>query len=1009
MALEKQNVSLTLNKGINVKTDNKQSVPGELLTLENGIFKTVNEIRKRNGYDPLSTNINTGGDISVAIAASTFKNEILEFTGTEAYSYSESNNNWVDKGSIVQANVTAKSVSQSFYSNRNQDSAYHEDSSLSLIAWESSLPSGYQGIYYSIVDKETGNLIVNSVRVSSTSIRVKCFTIGSSFVLFYYDGVSALKFIVIPTGSPASPSSPVTFASDINATNYFYDGCKANGTLYIAYNTSDSGASIAVKTLNSAFLISNKFVIVAGNGATKCITIFTNNAGTLFWMCYSNGSAINSVVFNTSFIIIASAEVESISGVRNISGYADTTIGTIIYEVYSAPSTFRDVTWGLFCKTRKNTMAAPGGAGTAVDFVFSIGIASKWFLYNGVRYVVLTYQSYGTLAFNGFLGPQNTYFIVNSNAVAIGKALSLQGGGLTGSVGVSTNIAAQLAEINQVDDNSFYLGLLNQPTQAQGDYITYGATLTGINFLSNQNYISSEMGNNLHLSGSIVKMYDGQSLVEHGFNLFPLPVVASTLARSGHMIDGTYIWKCCYAWKDAAGQTHRSAMSDASSSVSTYTISTGFTDNSLTLNLSLLPLTQKGAYEIEVYRSDNGAPFCLCAVAYISAGLIDYSVSISDITLSVVGNLQSYDTGNVVENDPLPATGVMTTFKSRIVGFPSENPYQFWYSKQVVPGFPVEFSQEFVQNVNTRNKPATASIQMDDKLIIWNESNIFFIVGDGPSDNGSQNDFSQAQIISSDTGCINPLSPVLFPGGVIYESLKGRYLLDRSLQVSYIGAPVESYNDLTTISAKLIPNTTQVRIILEDGTCLVYDYFINQWSVFTNHSAVSAVNFQNKFTIIRGNGQALVESDSVFTDNGSFIKLKIVTNWIEFAGVQGFQRLRKMMFLGEYVSPHKLQVDFAYDFDSTISQQTVIDVNSLNPYEVYGESTPYGADAVYGGEFPGEQFRIFTTRQKCDAIQITIEDIQVGMPGESLSISNISFEVGVKRGLNKLPSARSVG
>src|SRR6185437_12680034 len=111
-----------------------------------------------------------------------------------------------------------------------------------------------------------------------------------------------------------------------------------------------------------------------------------------------------------------------------------------------------------------------------------------------------------------------------------------------------------------------------------------------------------------------------------------------------------------------------------------------------------------------------------------------------------------------------------------------------------------------------------------------------------------------------------------------------------------------------------IPNTTQVRFTLDNGTALVYDYFFEQWSVYTNISAVDACIFDSNFTYIQSGGSIFTEDQSVFTDNGSFIQLSLTTSWLSFAGVQGFQRVKQLLILGSYKSPHTLQVNVASDF-----------------------------------------------------------------------------------------------
>lgn len=54
MALVKQIVPVPFVGGVDTKTDEKQVVPGKLLLLENGIFTSPKQIKKRNGYRQLS-------------------------------------------------------------------------------------------------------------------------------------------------------------------------------------------------------------------------------------------------------------------------------------------------------------------------------------------------------------------------------------------------------------------------------------------------------------------------------------------------------------------------------------------------------------------------------------------------------------------------------------------------------------------------------------------------------------------------------------------------------------------------------------------------------------------------------------------------------------------------------------------------------------------------------------------------------------------------------------------
>jgi len=111
--------------------------------------------------------------------------------------------------------------------------------------------------------------------------------------------------------------------------------------------------------------------------------------------------------------------------------------------------------------------------------------------------------------------------------------------------------------------------------------------------------------------------------------------------------------------------------------------------------------------------------------------------------------------------------------------------------------------------------------------------------------------------------------------------------------------------------------------------------------------------------------------------------MSLQTSWLQLASLQGFQRVYKMLVLGDYISPHTLTVRIAYDFGASVQTDTIT------------------------GAIP-EQFRIFMARQKCQAVQILITDTPSTLD-QGLSLSGLTFEIGVKSGANRLPAAQSFG
>lgn len=1001
MALQKQNVSISFAGGVSTKEDPKQvqglptknssgaTIPGKVLVLENGIFTSSDRIKKRFGFTDLDNSIdNSTSNIEVGLGISTYKNELIEFTGTQIYSYSESIMKWSAKGPATSLNVTANEIVRNSYQQTVQDSTIHP-TGLQVFTWLDS--SG--GSKYAVIDSLTGQNIVQNQTISATAAKAKPLSIGAYVVILYVDTAdNKIKYRAIPTATPSLIGSPVTVSSTLDVTNPNYDATVLGQRIFVAFNNSDGGGGISVVYIN-AFLSLSATRDITGENADTCITVFGDETNQEIWIAYHNGTQFKYFIRNynlTATGVLAPTLIEANSNtILNVAGLADAGSGEIFYtqtttETYNA-------------LTRRAYLTRLGVVSGISEFLRSVGLLSKPFSYNDVTYVALVHDSV----------EQPTYFLANDNKEIVAKFTPDVAGGLP-----TTNMLP--AAIN-FESSKFLLPVLQKDlltTISGAVYTQTGVSEVTFDFNASNTFFTSELGENLHITGGILSMYDGVSVVEHGYHLFPENVTASTSTLGGSIGAGQYQYVVTYEWTDNQGQNHISAPS-----IPVQVTTTGSTSTN-TLTIPTLRLTAKvpprSPVVIAVYRTEADGTLFYKISSITSPLFNDTTVDTVQYVdtqndSAIIGNPLLYTTGGVVENIAAPTTNLLTTYKNRVILVPSENPLTFWYSKEVIPGVPVEFSNLFVQNIDQRGGDITAPAVLDDKLILFKNSSIFFVNGDGPDATGGGGSFSPAQLITSDGGCIDSKSVVSTPIGLMYKSAKGIYLLDRSLQVSYVGAEVEAYNNATITSAALVSNTNQVRFCLNTGVALVYDYYFQQWSVFTNIAAVDTTIFQNQFTYLRANGTVSQEVPGTFTDNNTFIKLRITTAWLSFAGLQAFQRVYKLLLLGEYNSPHKLYVQVAYDFNPYATQEDTINSTLLLQNPTYGESTPYGNEQVYGSPYPLYQYRINLARQKCEAIQFTIEDVQSSNFGEGLSLSAMAFEVGAKQGLNKIGASRSFG
>lgn len=1091
MALAKQLVPIVLAGGIDTKTDPKQVVPGKLLTLENASFISPKELKKAPGYSPLPTTIlgNVTKSIGEGEGLIGYEGELLLASSNRLYSFSASSNAWADKGSLLSVSVNGYRVNRDAAGAGAADSAIYavdKVGGLILFAWEE-YSGGQTFVNYCVMDSGTQQMVVPSTRTPSVGgspqgTSPRCFAFGPNLVLTWAgNGGSVISALPIPVASPQRTGSVVTVASDmaagvydacINITAPPFPGYPPGVSMYFAYNTSVA-SKLGLAFMSYGMVASSTNTASSTGDASKGVAIVPSALDT-YSITYAGASSIlNLVVSGGLTVVNAESTVETVAGVTNVGALFDGATTTAWYTVAGSP------TWKSRTRTNRVVNGIPG---TPTAF-YPLYVASKPFVNNGITYLLMGYAS-------GGVGIQNTYFLVDAAGNVQAKVLGNAAGGFPTTHG--------LPQVLQQADGSWLVATMIQDLLVSNVSVasqnltqkTVSGTVEAANslfslagvqaieltiFTKGISYSRAEIADTLHIAGGYLSQYDGSRVVEHGFHLWP-----EQLSVTGTAGALTYSYIGVYEWTDAQGNRHQSAPSQAFQLPSV----TAPNVNSHTITFPCLRVTQKTNVVLVVYATQgNGTQFfrvtdvLLPTLSNVAGGdTVTITNSLSDVALAAGQNLYTF--GGTVENVSPPACSVLATGSNRLWALSSVNPLQVWYSKQVVPATPAQFSDLFVLNMDPRGGPITAIANMDDYQVFFKESSIFIVAGDGPDDTGQQNSFQSPKLVTTDSGCVDPRSVVLYPGGLLYKSEKGLYHLNRGLAAEYVGAEVEKYNSISVVSANLVSSVNQVRFNLADGTQLVYDYFMRQWSTRPLFGLVDAAVRESQYFYLDQNGIAYAENPASFAISGKSYALKLTTSWLAMAGINGFQRVYGMALIGDWRSPHTLRVSIAYDFNPTPSE--IIDVTaeaidpgfwgdgftwgdgappadqpnlavpgissnymvspggivgSVAPADVpyalslgYTPATDVQAAAaqasgvtkaqgtfVWGGFFPLYQYRINFARQKCAAVQVTIEDLQVGilnslgqpaLPGEGYTISNLSFIMGVKEGWNKVDAGR---
>ena len=997
MPLNKTKVDVVFDRGLNNKIDSKLTLGADLLTLNNRVFTKAGALSKRKGFSNLSNTDCFDTTISNMDALSIYDNtEMLLFADSKLYSYSSPLDRWIQKDTVQSASVELKAVVND--SNYQFAFDFCRSSGVALFVW-TDYATDY--LLYSVQDITSGTFYVQNAVLSTTGTTPRCLALGNSLFVLYGDSAD-LKFLSVSAASPCA--SPVvgtlsTTYEDLHA-DHIFDAVAVGNTGFIFYK-GGTASTIQELEINTAGTVLTDNTITAD--VVTCLTVGSytaSDAKDYIHLAYKeDANTVKAGIYTRSLIVHQAIQT------------IDNTTGTDISKITLAK---RDQTDSvrIFYQTddanpaitliRSNTLDLDGTLGTAAVFMRSVGIASRAFN-NGTDLLINVLHESEL---------QSTVFMVNESAEVV-TVLSQGNAGTHDAIWVPANV--------QILTTGEYAFPMNVKGRIRSENATLfsllGLSLARLDFQGPNVYNSTNLNSNLFAAGGLLNVYDGQHMTEQGFHLFPEGLAQSSTATSGgFMSDGVYQYSAIYRWTDNRGNVHQSAPSIPI----TVTVSGGGSTQTVDIDVPTLRVTKKlydrGDATIELFRTESNGTIFYKVTTLLAPVLND--ITVDSITIedgvadsSIISNEILYTTGDVLDNIAAPACGLVTSHKNRLFISGLQNKNEIRYSKIARVGEGTAFNEALSIYVDPKGGRITNLASMDSNLIVFKRDNIYRIAGDGPSDTGAGGSFTEPELISTDVGCTDSNSVVLGPTGLFFKSAKGIYILDRSLTATYIGAPVEDFNSETITSTRLLDDVNEIRFATSGGNILVYNYFFEQWSVFTGHFIIDATNYNNKYTAVTSSDVVLQET-SGFKDSEAFVNSKIATGWIRIGEMQGYQRAYRVSVLGQFKSKHQLKVSIYNDYSSVLVQEQVFDVNSIMSVDegFYGDGI-YG-DGIYGYEDNGVyQFQLHLKKQKCQAFRVVIEDIYDNSDndgsGEGAEITGITVEIGSMRGLNKLRTGKT--
>lgn len=1011
MALQKQAIPINFAKGLDTKADNKQVSLGKFLALNNSVFDKEGALTKRNGF------VNTTNLPNSEQTTLTTLNDNLLATGSNLYAFSEDTNQWLNQGIVQPIQLTTQALVRSSTGQSGADTAVTSTGLLCLVYMDSG------NSYYQISDSSTGQQIVSRQALPATATNPRVFLLDIYFIVTYIATISGtphLQYIAIPIAVPTSPRAAADISSVVFSLTTGYDAHATADDIYFAWRSTATDMRVASM---SRTLILGSAVTVVGHIAdlvsvTTEITLTQNLVWISFWDTTSDDGYAMSFSSDNGFLTQTLAPTQIINNIE-LNEITSISVDGLLTVFYETANTYNYSPNAKTDYVSKLTVTTLGVVGSASVILRSVGLASKAFIdTSGMMYLIVTYGEIN----------QPTYFLIDTSGNIYMRLAYSNGGGYQASQVLPT--------VTLIDDTYYtpylikdFLASVNKGTALPSGTPTNAIyTQTGVNLakfsINIDKQYSSEIANALHLTGGQLWEYDGVRPVEHGFHVWPENIAVTTATGAGSITAGTYNYIFTYEWTDNQGNLHRSAPSIPVTQVTTTSTSTN------TIKVPTLRLTYKlspNPVRIVGYRwsaaQQTYYQFTSITSPNINNPAVD-NITITDTAsdLSILGQTLLYTTGGVIENIAAPASIHTALFKNRLFLIDAEDPNLLWFSKQVISNVPVEMSDLLTiyvaptSGAQGSTGPMKALSAMDDKLIIFKRNAIYYLTGTGPDNTGANSDYSDAIFITSSVGCENPSSIVLMPLGIMFQSDKGIWLLGRDLNTTYIGAPVEQYNNETVAAAQSIPGTNQVRFTLTNNVTLMYDYYYGQWGTFNNTFAISSTLYNNTHTYLSSFGQVFKETPNTYLDGSQPVLMSFVTSWINLAGVQGYERFYEMLLLGTYYSPFKLNVQIGYDYSESPVQATLVSPdNYTNPW---GGEAQWGSGGPWGGNGNVLEARVFPERQKCEAFQIYVNEIydlsftnSSGMvtAGQGLSLSGMNLVVGMKKGYRVQKASQSFG
>lgn len=975
---------MAFEAGLDEKTDSRHAQSNALLLAENIRFDKEGRVVKRHGMESAAVTTSNSEDI-VATAASV----IIEHNGTPAvfddrFAYKLTGSTLQSRGFVSEiTGVTyAEIASSAFHQNEdiigNPDVA--EGGGYECYAWVDS----YSGDIFVAIRHQASGTFVNTTRKLTsvgtiTGVRV-CAVVTAGVTNFWIvaadDGSNTIRgYRVDTTGALLNNTS---FLANMYTALPRFDAVTINNQIYIV-------AMGLVNGIPTVHCRDDVGVLVA-NDATADADITTAKTG--FAIAGATGENI---------VIAYSGEIAGVPYIR----YRVLSMGLVVSGTYSiATERGSKITLQRVTPTSYALIFFSADQGTANDhftsgyrittagvttttniftYTYWCGLASKAFSLGGRVYF---WAIVGIDAFRYGEGP-NPYdpgasFYAgegepfyregfNGNRYAPQMSFVLMDAMIDEDPSIARPVAVhtQRSALWSHDYRFAAPSVISTGTPLESLVTASTSSLIQVGVNKTEERTAVKTAETIAVNGGMLQTFDGEACFENAFlyhpNTFPWYDVAAytrieSYAGPGSYTPGDrYAFICQFVMMDAMGNITRSAFSRAE------VITVGLGHDTIRFRAPYYCTTAFGtttsparSVYVDIYRTaigalgdqsttyhlydrirnDAGIPSFLYIDTNVQGGVpvIDSILEVRPVLLD-----EAYDT--VMP----PAFSVIASHRNRLYGA-SRN--AIWYSKEFIEGESVGFADE--QTIELLGENVVSMISLDDKLLIFTDSKIYALYGDGPVDTGAGVQFASPIPIANDLGCIAPRSVCLHPNGILFQSRAGIYNLSRDLQVTFIGEQITDKLTGTVLSAVVHPSENTILIAQSDTTDrLVFDYRTGRWSVdklATLGNIVSqCIVGGSYYALANDTGGAttmLAKESATYLDLGAWMTMRIQFGWTKLGegAFLGVQQSRKVHGLFEKFTNAGLTLSLYTSFSTTAdvtNTWTSTEINALSDLPVF--------------------------------------------------------------------------